>query len=350
MVTQSYYWDSSGNLVVVSSEGGQVTYGPANQLISSKTASQVSIEDQLRNANINVDSNISNQIALGLQQQTREALSGEKPKSFEVGGATVSTSLTPSMLAGASGSVIPGGYMKDEQGRIVPSPQTFKDSSGREFTVTPTGSSTAGGFIWSTPYGDVRSTPETLKKNIERTAEVKGLTSQIRQQEELRREETLYIKNLSENPLNRIYYSISHYTQGPSAVLGGLALAVTGQKPIEKSLKEVSTNYEDWITYQVRGGSKTLLAGQDILNMALPIALAGIWPSGTGSVASWGLKKSIMAGLTEGLGLGLTSIGTLESIKGYQEKSAIRLGEGLITGILGGYTVKSGWPGVQASV
>lgn len=365
--TLSYVRDATGTLVpklvTTTSEGIQVTTVSGN-VVSSKTPSQVSIESSFASQGVQVTPKIEDEIALGLQQQTKQALKGETPKSFTVdtgrGQATVSTNLTPNMLAGATGSMIPKGFILNETGQLQPANQRFTTSQGIEFQATSTGQKgdRPGEYLYSTPFGEISSRPDQLQKNIQRQREATAHYDQYRLEMYRRDVQRERIEQEKNKQINRVYYSVSHMLDAPSALLGGIGFALTGRKGsdplhnLKEGLSEVGKNYDKWVTYQVQGGSKIPLAIQDSIFLAGSVATVGVASSlsTAGSVATWSLKQSVLTGVAQGLGYGFTAIGTAEAIKGIKEGSAIRAGQGVIMASGGALTAKASWSGVQQAL
>lgn len=209
--TQTFGTNALGQLVTASPEGIVSTY--QGGLVSSKTPTQVTIENQLVSSNISLTPQVQEQIALGLQGQTSQALAGVMPSPFSVntpsGATTISTNLTPQMMAGATGSTMlaqPVTFNMNltpeesqavgligKQGawyekNLTPS-EAFtlaglSSSTGitrgigghaeraglpivSSFTATPV-STSAGGLLWSTPFGNITSTPQNLGTAVEK--------------------------------------------------------------------------------------------------------------------------------------------------------------------------------------
>jgi hypothetical protein len=233
----------------------------------------------------------------------------------------------------------------------MPSSQSFTLQGGGQFTATPTGSSARGGYIYNTPYGEITATPERLKTEIERGMMVQDIGRQVQLNKYQEEGLNAYIKTQSEQPLNRAYYSITHPFEGISAVGGGAVLSLAGKKSFTSSLGEVTGNYENWITNMVVNPSSRLgYAGQDIFTLGSMVVGAKFLPNiggAIGGATSWGLKQSVMTGATIGLGAGLAGIGTIQSVKGYQQNKAIELGGGLLTVAGGTLIAKMGWQGIK---
>lgn len=347
---QTYFYDPyTSTLITASPEGNVLVQSPGGG--SSKTPAQVQLEKQIQGAGGNVTHDVSEQLALGLQQQTREALAGKQPESFEIVTsefkAKATGGITPQALAGATGSVIKKGYTMTETGQIVPAAQKFKTSTGQEFTATPTGSAATGGFIWSTPYGEIRATPERLETEIER----KMFGIELGKQLDVQMMEREMISKESRTLPARLEFALEHPTAGlrymiGSEILYGNPLDIRGISKYEKE-REVwmeslmRTPPEDRWKFALAGMFEpvTMVAGGKALEILPGLAGTGI---GT-KILSMPMAKEVLTGAGLGITTGLTAIGTIESVERYRAGDPGGLGGAVLLATAGALGTKFVW-------
>lgn len=356
-MTQQFSVDPvTGNVTMISPEGIQTTYSSSGQVVSSKTPSQVQLEQQITTSGGTITPQATEQIQTGLQQQTKVALAGQQPQPFEVttpeATFQATSGITPSALAGATGSVIPEGYMMTAAGAIEPAPQTFIHK-GQEFTITPIEKSVRytpefQEYIWQTPYGRTSATVRQTQKGVESLLTAQDIGRQV----VLERQKKAYIAEQARAPLQKAYYSITHPWEGFTAVIGGGILHITGQKDIIDSLRAVSEREYQWTRTMIEQPEmKPWLAAQDIFTLGSMVIGAKFIPALTSltGATTWSLGKSVATGIGIGGGLGITAIGTGEAYKGYISKDPIQLGGGVLAAMGGAALTKTAWGGFQSA-
>lgn len=352
-----------GNKMIVSTpEGGVLTY-VGGQLVSSKTASQVALESQIASSvitrpgqgvqyGIEITPEISEQIAIGLQQQTKEALLGQTPGSFIVetpeAKFSATSGITPNALAGATGSVIPKGYMQGPLGNIVPRSQKFKTSTGQEFIAEPIGTSDRPKqwsygelqeqLIWKTPYGEIISTPGFLEKNIERTLSIQALTPML----QAGLEEESLINERASRLETGMAYGLYHPFETAKGLLS-YAFPLFGETREEIQL-ELWKQRKDW-TAQMMGLGPVTGIGLESAKLGGELFLA---TAGGPILRAVGSKvpdilQPVLTGAGLGLTTGLTAIGTIEAEKGIEEKSTQRFWGGTLLAGMGAVGTKAVW-------
>jgi hypothetical protein len=398
--TQQYV--IQGNKMIVSSPEGIVLTYVGGQLVSSKTPSQVQLESQIAGTEIPVTATttthptitpeVSEQIAEGLQTQSKQALAGEQPTPFKITTPEAifqaSSGITPNYLAGATGSIIPSGYYQTETGQIVPSSQTFKTSTGQEFTAIPVGSSAKGGFLWETPFGQVRAEPENLLRQIElklsqevsqgvvnqavQSALYGGPDTMITPEEYAMQEELkLDIKNIYESATPEIKFALDIQPLFSPRGMEYIATYLPGKdllgikklpgEIVQEQMLESVTN-ENFVMQQTIGslyGSPTGILGTSLLTgsliggtleLALPKALPflkeipGLATAGsfltqhptlvlgtgiaiTGGIEAWKLGTMEMAGVPREKIIG-SALADITSIYGFSKGLEITMAEG----------------------
>lgn len=358
--TQQYFYDPySGTLIVASPEGIVLTQ-IGGQTISSKTPAQVELEQKIAQTEIPVTAtttthptithDVEEQIAIGLQEQTREALAGETPKPFTITSpefrATATGGVTPEYMRGATGSVLKAGY-ENVGGVEVPKAQKFRTSEGVEFAATPTGSSSLGGYLWETPYGEIRAPPETLEKEIERQMDVTTITEQAMQ----RMRDIELIEKESRTLPARLEFALEHPTKGleymiGSEILYGNPLDIRGISKYEQEreawMENILRTPPEQRRFLAWGGMfepVLLVAGGKILSILPGLAGTGI---GT-KILSMPMTKEVLTGAGLGITTGLTAIGTIESVKGYRAGEPGELGKGVLLAGAGALGTKFVW-------
>lgn len=357
--TQTYYYDPYSSTLITSSPEGVVLVQVQGQSVSSKTPAQVQLESQIYAAGGTVTHDVSEQIAMGLQEQTKEALLGQQPGSFTVTTpefkATATGGITPNALAGATGSVIPKGYTMTETGQIVPAAQKFKTSTGQEFTATPTGSYSnprnnpyfQGAFIWETPVGEIVAKPEFLEKEIERQMDVNAIGEQLKVQ---MMEKEMISKEAGTLPA-RLEFALEHPTKGLEYMIGSEILY---GNPLDiRAAEKYNLEREMWMENILRtppqdrwmlalGGMfepVTMVAGGKALSMIPELANV----PGVAKVLSMPFAKEIMTGAGLGFTTGLTAIGTIESVESYRAGEPGALGKGVLLAGAGALGTKFVW-------
>jgi hypothetical protein len=359
--SQTYYYDPySGTLITASPTGG-VLVQVQGQTVSSKTSAQVELEKQIQGAGGTVTHDVSEQLAIGLQEQTRTALAGKQPDPFEIVTsefkAKVTGGITPQAMAGASGSVIPKGYTMTESGQIVPVSQKFKTSTGQEFIAEPVGTSDRPKqwsygelqeqLIWKTPYGEIISTPGFLEKNIERQLDANIIFEQASQQM-MERE---MISKESRTLPARLEFALEHPTKGleymiGSEILYGNPLDVRGVEKYEQEREAwmeniLRTPVKDRWMLELGGMFEpvTMVAGGKILSAASGLADIPL----VSKVLDMPYAKQILTGAGLGITTGLTVIGTVESVEGYRAGEPGELGRGVLLAGAGALGTKFVW-------
>jgi len=349
--TNQYFYEPYSGTLIMSSPEGNVLTQVQGQTISSKTPSQVQIEKQIQGAGGTVSHDVSEQVAVGLQEQTREALSGQQPDEFQITtpefSATATGGITPNALAGATGSVISKGYEQNVSGQIVPAAQKFKTSTGQEFTATPTGSSASGGFIWETPFGEIVATPDTLEKEIERQLDVNAITQQSQQ--------LLFERGMIEKESNTIpavlEFALEHPTKGLEYMIGSEILY--GNPFDVRGLEKYTQEREAWMESYLRTPLKDrwmfslsgmvepviMVAGGKALSMIPELADNPI----ISKVLSVPFVKQILTGAGLGITTGMTAIGTIESVESYKAGDPGALGRGVLLAGAGALGTKFVW-------
>jgi hypothetical protein len=364
--TQQYFYDPySGTLIVASPEGIVLTQ-IGGQTVSSKTPAQVQLEKQIQGAGGTVTHDVSEQIAVGLQEQTKTALIGQQPESFEIitseFKAKATGGITSEYMRGATGSILKAGY-ENVDGLEVPASQKFKTTTGQEFTATPTGSSALGGFLWETPYGEIRATPETLEKEIERQMDVTAITEQSMQ----RMKDIELVEKESRTLPARLEFALEHPTKGLEYMIGSEILYknpldIRGMEKYEKERELWMESYmrtppgefdftkPGWIVkalntrsgkFALTGMSEPIMmvAGGKALSMIPGLAETKI---GT-KILSLPFAKQVLIGAGLGITTGTLTIGTIESVKGYRTGEPGTLGRGVMLAIAGALGTKFVW-------
>lgn len=347
---QHFQFLPGDKMIVASPEGIVLTY-VHGELVSSKTPSQVQLESQISESTIQVTANttthptitpeVSEQIVLGLQQQTKQALTGEQPTPFSVitpeAIFQASSGITPNMMAGATGSIIPKGF-EMEGGQIVPTSQTFKTSTGETFTATPTGSSALGGFIWETPYGEVRAAPNQLQKEIGRTLSIQAMTPTL-------------LADFEKNKLiteraSRLETGMAYGLYHPFETARGLlsyAFPLFGETREEIQL-ELWKQRRDWTAGMLEAGPVSGIGFESAkLGGELFLATAGGPILGAVGSKVPSILQPVLTGAGLGLTTGLTAIGTIEAEKGIEEKSTQRFFGGTLLAGMGAMGTKAVW-------
>lgn len=236
-------------------------------------------------------------------------------------------------------------------GQLQPDePRTFKTQSGQEFIATPIGSSAQGGLLWSTPYGEVRSEPQDLEKNIERQMLANSLYERDKAQfsqdmiinERADRWETALAKNIYgwgdlSTPRDLISMTISPM------------LGISR----ERMQFEILQQRRAWVKTQMDLGpaasiglNSAFLGGQYVLLTAGGPIFSAL---GSKAAAISPIAKSAMTGAEIGLFSGLMTIGSVEAIEGYKmtlqgDPQGVQkfVGGGMI-GAIGAYGNKAVW-------
>jgi hypothetical protein len=340
--TQQY--SLQGNILYVSSPEGNVQTYVNGQLVSSKTPAQVQLESQIISAGGTVTHDVSEQVASGLQTQYKEALAGEQPQAFQVtvpeGTFQATSGITPNVMAGTVGSVIPKGYYQNELSQIVPVEQKFKTGTGQEFTATPTGSAAAGGFIWQTPYGEVTATPEMLQSNIGHQMNLLAMTPFL-EQAKLNLEKDSLITERASRIETGMAYGLYHPLETGKDLLS-YAFPLFGETREQMQL-QLWKERKDWTAGMLEAGpvagiglESWKLGGELFLSTSGGLIL--------GAVASKvPALQPVLTGASLGLTTGLTAIGTIEMEKGIEEKSTQRFWGGAILAGIGALGTKAVW-------
>jgi len=347
---QTYFYDPyTSTLITASPEGNVLVQSPGGG--SSKTPAQVQLEKQIQGAGGTVTHDVSEQIAIGLQEQTKKALLGQQPESFEIVTsefkAKATGGITPQALAGATGSVIKKGYTITETGQIVPAAQKFKTSTGQEFIATPTGTAKTGEFLWSTPYGEIRATPERLETEIERQMDVTAIGEQLKVQ---MMEKEMISKESRTLPA-RLEFALEHPTKGLEYMIGSEILY---GNPLDiRGISKYEQEREAWMENILRTPTKdrwqlalggmfepvTMVAGAKALSV-----LPGLAGTGIGAkILSMPMAKEVLTGAGLGITTGLTAIGTIESVESYRAGEPGELGKGVLLAGAGALGTKFVW-------
>ena len=338
MPTMKYDYDPyTGALITTTEEGVVITYGSGGKQISSKTASQVALESQIKSAGGTVNYNTEQQISSGLQSQVKTALKGEIPGTFKVetpeGTFNASSGITPEHLRGSAGSKLSLGY-ENIGGVETPIKRLFTSSKGETINAVPL-KKVGNEWIWNTNYGNITATPERLQTEIERKMMVDRITEQGGQI----MAKKIYVKQQSrtiparaefllENPFKPTGYLIG------SAILHGKGFASEGIRKYERER-------EDWLENILDTEDRTGLAFSGMINPVALVLGAKIIP-GASSFLS---KSSVGTGIGLGTGLGLTAIGTFETMEGIRLKDESKAGGGFLLASFGAGITKGMWEG-----
>ena len=335
MPVMKYDYDPyTGALVTTTEEGIVVTYKKGKQ-ISSKTPSQVALEQQIISAGGTVTKTTEQQIALGLQEQVRSALKGETPGTFKVstpeGSFRASSGITPEHLRGATGSQLKPGY-KTVDGKEVPVNKKFTSSKGETINAVPI-RKVGNEWIWHTSYGNVRATPERLQTELERKMMVSRITAEG---QEIMAKKS-YIRKESRTLTQRAEFLLEHpfkpsgYLIG-STILHGKPFALEGLRKYEKER-------EQWLETVIDTEDKTGLAFVGMVEPVSAVLGAKFIPG----VTSFLSRSAVGTGIGLGVGAGLTTIGTIETVKGIGALEESQVGSGFLLATLGAGITKGIW-------
>lgn len=160
------YTIQNGILTVTDVGSGVVTtHQVGGGQISSKTPSQISREAELRSSGVSITPEIEDKIALELQEEARQKIAQDK-KTMPIQSSSAIVTEPKQTI-----SII------KETTLDRPKEMQFKREDESVFTAKPTRIDIRekGSWYWETPFGEVRSTPQHLEKEIERKAHVSAI-------------------------------------------------------------------------------------------------------------------------------------------------------------------------------
>ena len=336
MPTMKYDYDPyTGALITTTEEGTVITYGSGGKQVSSKTASQVALESQIKSAGGTVTHNVEQQIAIGLQGQVRSALKGEIPETFKVatpeGLFNASSGITPEHLRGASGSRLQRGY-ENIDGVETPIKRTFTSSKGEKINAVPL-KKVGNEWVWHTNYGNIRATPGRLQTEIERKMMVQQFTDQGKQI----MAKKVYVKKESRTLPARAEFLLEHPFKPISYLIGSTILH--GKPFAPEGLRKYEAEREAWIEDVIDTEDKTGLIFAGATEPVLTVLGAKFIPG----VTSFLSRSAVGTGIGLGIGGGLTAIGTFETIKGINTLEESQVGRGFLLATLGAGITKGIW-------
>ena len=332
----TYSYDPyTGTLVTTDPESGVVITYVGGKQVSSKTASQVALESQIKSAGATVTKEAEQQIIMGLQEQIKTALKGEEPGTFDVttpeGTFKATSGITPEHLRGATGSVLGAGY-KTVNGREVPVDRTFTTSSGKSFTASAK-KQIGNEWIWQTPYGEVRATPGRLQTEIERLLTVQQLTAKGK---EIMQKRVRVMKESRTLPA-RLEFLLEHPFEPTEYMIGSTILH--GSPFAFEGLKKYEREREVWMEEILATKDRTGLA---VSGMIEPVGLvlgAKFLPGITKGLG----KSAIGTGIGIGVGTGLATIKSIETWRGLETGDELKVGSGVLGILLGAGITKAVW-------